>query len=85
MLDQGLSDTWLKLKEMISDVVSWPNCNFIPQDPLEIVLWDEHGDSDLRIASALGAIESTFLVPIDWDVFFEGTLGELVGFLSDME
>ncbi len=56
-----------ELIELISHNWEVP-CRFIPQDTMEVILWDHYGDSDLEFVELLIELERTYHIVITKDI-----------------
>ena len=64
--------------------LGWPNDNFIPEDPFQIVVWDRYGD--LATVEALAGVEATLglrkRTTEEWDALLGKSYGEVIRIIS---
>jgi len=76
----------LKVSAIIKDAIGWTAANFVPDDPVDILLW--HGCYDLGELDAVLRMEAAFFVEIPEhkreEIWRSGlTLGQLVDYLLE--
>ena len=80
----GKTKLFLLIAPIIQRNFGWPNDNYIPDDPLEILIFDD-GDG-MAIAEFVMDIEDQFGIVIPEDASFaKKTLLEFINFISDKQ
>jgi hypothetical protein len=72
------------LSKIIQETFLWPNSYFIPEDPAEILLWEQYGDMSLteaimKIESCLGLSQKS---NSEWKALLKLQFGDFVRKLS---
>lgn len=90
--DQGRFDLACAIGEIVRDEIQWPNANFIPQDPMRLVLYqlDTVGlfFDNMEVESIIRNTENLVgrrLKRKEWERICEMTFGEAVDFLLQIK